>query len=123
MSFMTAQQICDLARQIAKCPGYTQQSGFYLNMALEDLAQNYDFEAIKGTFSFSFSSGSNGPYPLPADWYRGIDRDIYYTISGVHYPMVNVEQEEFDNLVTTAGLNGFPIYYTVSTSVSPPTMS
>ena len=35
----TAAQICTLARQIAKCPGYTSQSGQLLNVILEELAQ------------------------------------------------------------------------------------
>jgi hypothetical protein len=123
MALLDAQTICSLARQAAKCPGYAVQSGQYLNIVLEDLAQNYDFDTIKGTFTFNFSSGSNGPYTLPADWYRGIDRDIFYTIDGVPYPMVNIEEDEFDNLVVTAGLNGFPIYYMTDMSATPPTMS
>jgi hypothetical protein len=123
MTILTAQTICDLARQIAKCPGYTTQSGNFLNMILEELAQSFDFESIKGTFNFNLASGSNGPYALPADWYRGIDKSIFYTISGVPYPMVNIEEDEFDNLVTTAGLNGFPIYYMTDMSQTPPTMS
>ena len=122
MSFLSAQDICTLARQIAKCPGYTQQSGQFLNAALESLAQNFDFEAIKGVTSFNLVAGSPGPITLPADWYRGIDRSIFYTISGVPYPMVNIEEEEYDNLVQTAGLNGFPQYYMTDTGPTPPQM-
>jgi len=122
MTILTAQTICDLARQIAKCPGYTTQSGNFLNMVLEELAQSFDFESIKGTFSFNLASGSNGPYTLPADWYRGIDKDILYTINGVPYPMINISLTEYNNLVQQSGLASYPTAYATDMSQSPPVM-
>lgn len=125
MSTLTAQQIVTLATQIAKCSGYTSQAGQFLNLILEDLAQTYDFDVIKGSYSFNFNSGGytgSGPYPLPSDWYRGIDNDIYYTIDGVKYAMINVELDEYDRLVQTAGFQSYPYYYATDMSASPPNM-
>lgn len=125
MSVLTAAQICSLAREAAKCPGYTVQSGQLLNVVLEDLAQNYDFDTIKGTFTFNFNSGTgtgSGPYTLPADWYRGIDEDIFYLIDGVPYPMINISLAEYDNLVQQSGLASYPTSYATDMSQSPPVM-
>lgn len=111
-----------MARQIAKCPGYTVQSGQLINVILEELAQNFDFDVLKTTDTSMTLNNGSGPYTLPADWLRGIDKDIFYTISGVPYPMVNVELVQYDNLVQTAGLNAYPSYYATNMATSPPTM-
>lgn len=125
MSVLTAAQICSLARETAKCPGYQVQSGQLLNVILEELAQDYDFDTIKGSYNFSFNSGvgsGSGPYTLPADWYRGIDKDILYTIDGVPYPMVNISLTEYNNLVQQSGLQSYPTAYATDMSQSPPVM-
>lgn len=125
MSTLTAAQICSLARETAKCPGYTTQSGQLLNVILEELAQDYDFDVIKGAYSFSFNSVTgvgSGPYTLPVDWYRGIDKDILYTIDGVPYPMVNISLTEYHNLVQQSGLASYPTAYATDMSQSPPVM-
>lgn len=125
MSVLTAAQICSLCRETAKCPGYTVQSGQLLNVILEELAQDYDFDVIKGSFNFSFNSVTgigSGPYTLPADWYRGIDKDILYTIDGVPYPMVNISLTEYNNLVQQSGLQSYPTAYATDMSQSPPVM-
>lgn len=125
MSVLTAAQICSLARETAKCPGYIVQSGQLLNVILEELAQDYDFDVIKGSYSFSFNSFTgtgSGPYTLPADWYRGIDEDILYTIDGVPYPMVNISLTEYNNLVQQSGLASYPTAYATDMSQSPPVM-
>lgn len=125
MSVLTATQICSLARETAKCPGYIVQSGQLLNVILEELAQDYDFDVIKGSYSFSFNSVTgtgSGPYALPADWYRGIDKDILYTIDGVPYPMVNVTLTEYNNFVQQSGIASYPTAYATDMSQSPPVM-
>jgi hypothetical protein len=125
MSVLTAAQICSLARETAKCPGYTTQSGQLLNVILEELAQDYDFDVIKGSYSFNFNTGGptgSGPYPLPSDWYRGIDKAIFYTINGVPYPMVNISYTEYQNLVQQSGLQSYPTAYATDMSASPPNM-
>lgn len=125
MTVLTAAEICSLARETAKCPGYAVQSGQLLNVILEELAQDYDFDTIKGTYNFSFNSvagNGSGPYALPTNWYRGIDEAIYYLIDGVPYPMVNITYTEYQNLVQQSGLNSYPTAYATDMSQSPPNM-
>jgi hypothetical protein len=125
MSVLTAAQICSLAREVAKCPGYIVQSGQLLNVILEELAQDYNFDVIKGQYTFSFNSvvgTGSGPYTLPADWYRGIDEAIFYTIDGVPYPMVNISYTQYQNLVQQSGLQSYPTSYATDMSQSPPVM-
>lgn len=120
---LTAAQICELARKIAKVPGYQVDSGRILNSVLSDLCQNYDFELCKLTDTFNMNTvvpatGAPGN-ALSATWLRSKPRDVFYTISGVNYFPTQLEQQEFDRLVLTAGLQSYPYNFYVDTSVSP----
>ena len=87
---MDAQTICSLARQIAKCPNFTTQSGQLLNSVLGDLCQTYDFDVIRKTdtsVTLGTSTGS-GPYALAPDLLRARINEVFYTINGVKYVMV-----------------------------------
>jgi hypothetical protein len=116
---MDAQTICDLARQIAKAPKYTTQSGQLLNSILADLCQTYDFDVIRKTdTSIVLSTGTgSGPYDLQADFIRARILEVFYTINGVKYVMVNLELWEYDALVQQSGINNFPQAYTIDVSL------
>lgn len=123
---LTAAQICTIAAQEAKCPGFTQQAGQFLNATLQDLCQNYDLDAALGSNPFSFNSTagtSQGPYNLPDDYLRTQVKDgkdeIFYTISGVPYPMIQVTKAEYDWLVQTPGFSSFPYNYATDLSTTP----
>jgi len=116
---LQAQQICSLARQEAKCPGFTSQSGQYLNSCLQDLCMNWDLDAAMGTQSYTTNTINN----LPSDYLRtrvvdGKD-DVFYTINGVPYPMIQITLAEYDWLVQTPGFQNFPQFYATNLSVSP----
>src|SRR6266576_949281 len=122
---LSSAQIVGLATQIAKCPSFTVQAGQFLNSALSDLCQSYDFEVARAVYNFVFNSlvgNQSGPYVLPSDWLRAKNKDVFYTINGVAYPMIKIELDQFDWLVQQAGLQSFPSYFTTDTSVSPPNM-
>lgn len=115
----TAAQICTLARQIAKCPGYTEQSGQLLNVILAELCQDYDFEIIRktatGTFNTSTVSGPAnqyqpgcGPNEMPADFLRAQNDSILWYLQGVRYITITFDQAQFDMQVQTAGFNSYP---------------
>ena len=120
---LTAAQICSLARETARCPGFTVQSGQLLNSILSDLCQQYDFAIAKKTYKFNFQPsqvnelGQNFQN-FPADYLRGIRNECFYVISGVPYPMIPCELEEFDMLVQQAGLSNFPVFFSVDMSLS-----
>jgi hypothetical protein len=120
---LTSAQILTLARQDARCPGFTAQSGQILNMVLSDLCQSYDFDLAKTTFQFNFNANQinlNGQayQNLPANYLRGIRNESFYLIDGVPYPMIPVDQEEGDMFVQTAGLSNFPVFYWTDMSLS-----
>ena len=123
---LQSQQIVTMATQIAKCPGFTQQAGQFLNATLQDLCQNYDLDAALGTFVFTFNSAigqGSGPYTLPADYLRTQVKDgkdeFFYTINGVPYPLIQVTKAEYDWLVQTPGFSSFPYNYATDLSQIP----
>ncbi len=118
---LTAAQICDLARQTAKTPGFQVQSGQLLNEILAGLCQKFDFAAARGLFTFNFNAQlttnfGSGPYNLPADYLRtsgssgseGTQKSSWWVINGVRYPMVPVDLSEFDMQVQQAGQQSYP---------------
>lgn len=121
---LQAQQILALARQDARCPGFTQQSGQILNAVLSDLCQTYDFEHAKKTLQFTLpttSLNANGQafFNLPTDYLRTAGRyENFYTIQGVPYPMIHCDQEEFDMLVQQSNVSNFPVFFATDVSGS-----
>ena len=120
---LTSAQILSLARQDARCPGFTVQSGQILNMVLSDLCQTHDFDLAKNTYQFNFQPAQinlNGQayQNLPANYLRGIRNESFYLIDGVPYPMIPVDQEEGDMFVQQAGLSNFPVFYWTDMSLS-----
>jgi len=117
---MTAAQLCTMAAAVAKVPSWTSQAGVFLNMILQELAQDYDVQVARKTstaLSFNSAYGNqSGPYTLPIDWLRADRDDVFYTITGVKYVMIPVELAEFNALVQQAGLNAYPEKYAVDNS-------
>jgi hypothetical protein len=113
---LTAAQIIDLACQIAKTPGMTSQALNFLNATLQELAQDYDFNVIRKTFTFNFSTSANGngyapgsgPNTMPADFLRLHRNGSFYFIVQVPYKLIGVTQEEFDTFVQQPGLQSYP---------------
>lgn len=125
---LTAAQIIDLATQIAKCPAFTDQALKFLNSVLQELAQDYDFQVIRKTFAFNFSTSAgsapyapgSGPNPMPSDFLRLHRKGAFYQIFNVPYALIGVTQEEFDSFVQQAGLASYPYMGYVDVSLTPP---
>ena len=113
---LTAAQIIDLSTQMAKCPGFTDQALKLLNATLQELAQDYDFNVIRKTYTFNFSTSAagngyapgSGPNVVPPDFLRLHRRGSFYTIVQVPYKLIGVTQEEFDAFVQQPGLQSYP---------------
>ena len=115
---LSSAQIIALAVQDARVPGMTAQAGQIMNMVLADLCQDYDFSVARNTYQFNFNagqinSGGQAYQNFPADYLRGIRNECFYVISGVPYPMIPLDLNEFDMLVQQAGLQNFPVFFTV----------
>jgi len=126
---LTCAQIVDLASQMAKTPGMHVQAGKLFNAILQDLAQDYRFEASQGFFTITFNPGlvspapsvaGCGPYPLPADFLRMEYGDFWWELLGVPYFPVAIDLQQFDAQVQMAGLNSYPYFYATDLSTSPP---
>ena len=135
----TAQQIVTRACRIARAPAFLLDAGDSLNDILNELCATYDFDFARGVTYFNFNQiiggddysldfsadfgppligGMNsGPYALPVDWLRGRRDEVFYTINGVKYVMINIDLAEFDSLVQQPGLASYPQNYTVDLSV------
>lgn len=70
---MQAQQICQLAAQIAKGPGFLSQAGIFLNTILEELYLLRDLQINRVTQSISVTAGTYGPFNLESDYLRTYD--------------------------------------------------
>lgn len=130
---LTAAQIVSLSCQDAAVPGYTSQAGQLLNLVLQDLCENWDFDAAKGTTVFNFSPQAptvpnlypnvepgGGPYVLPADFLRMVDdRDCTWYLNGVAYPMIPCDLSEYDNLIQQTNLQSYPYIFATDVSQSP----
>ena len=98
------------------------QAGDTLNVVLSELCQNYDFALAKKTYNFNFNPSQinylgQAFQNYPADYLRSVnDRSSFYTISGVPYPMIHADGDEFDMLVQQAGLSNFPVFYSTDMS-------
>ena len=111
---LQAQQIVTLACQIAKCTGFVSQAGQMLNLILNDLCQTYDFDVARAAYTFTFNSAAGagaGPYNLPSDYLRAIADDVYYTVTGVPNRMSYALADEFDLLIQTPGITGYPVRF------------
>lgn len=130
---LTAAQIVSLACQDAAAPGYTSQAGQLLNVVLQNLCEDWDFDAAKGTTVFNFNPGTltnpnlypnvqpgGGPYPLPADFLRMVDdKDATWYLQGTPYPMIPCDLSEYDNLVQQAGQQSYPYIFATDVSQQP----
>jgi hypothetical protein len=118
---LTSQQIVTLATQAAKATGFTSQAGQLLNMILSDLCQTYDLAVALGTNDVTFTTGlGSGPYPLPSDYLRMANNEVFYYVDQVPYVMVNIDLSEFDALVQQPGISTYPENFATDPSQSPP---
>lgn len=132
---LSAAQIVSLACSDAAAPGYTTQAGQLLNIILQELCQDWDFDLAKGSYVFNFNPSliatniypnvqpGGGPYPLPADFLRMVDdRDCTWYLQGVPYPMIPCDLSEYDNMVQQAGNQSYPYIFATDMSQSPPNL-
>lgn len=121
---LTAAQIITQACQNANVPGFTSQAQNLLNVILQELAQDYDFSAVRKTIYFNMPTQTDTYnrcfMDLPADYLRARPNECLYWITGVPYVLIPVDLDEFDRLVSQAGLSNFPTVFATDVALSPP---
>lgn len=115
---LTASQIITRACTIAKVPGYRVQAGIYLNMLLQTLCQDYDFDYIKKTQIVSLNN--NPGYPMNADHLR--TKEVFYNVDGdIFYPF-QIPIETYHTLFVGPGASNYPNKFATDVSTSPHTI-
>jgi hypothetical protein len=112
---LTCAQICERARNIAKCPGFTVQSGQYLNSVLQSLAESYDFDVNKvGDFTVTTGTGvvaPQGPYTLPTNYLRACPREVNFLINGEPFILTQFDMATFRAQFTGPGITNYPSFF------------
>lgn len=111
---LTSQQIIALALQDARAPGFTSQAGQLLNAVLSELCETYDWEATKVLFTGNLNPAvvavspnvvpGQGPTPLPTNYLRMVPKTFVWFFNGIPYPLVAIDDDEFDTQVQQVGI-------------------
>jgi hypothetical protein len=121
---LTTAQLVAQACQDANAPGFTVQGLAKLNVILSDLAQAYDISAARKTLTFQLPTNINAFgqafMTLPADYLRAQKGECIYYINFVPYPLIPVDLDENDALVTQPGMANQPIFFSTDMSTTPP---
>jgi hypothetical protein len=106
MAYLQAQQIVARACSIAKCPGFIQQGGIYLNMALEDLWLHRDLKINRVTEFITVQANNYGPFTLPANYLRTYD--LFFQQNNLPYFLNPISTQEWDQEFKDPSIANYP---------------
>lgn len=117
---LTAQQIVALVCQICNCPGRLTQAGQLLNLILADYAQTLDLDSIRLTSTLSTGPQTVTPYfyPLPSNYLRMADGDIFYNVQGQVFTPKQFSLAELDASYTASGIANYPEWWATDTAAT-----
>lgn len=116
---LTYAEIVTRATQEAKAPGYLAQGADYLNMVLQDLALNYDFDIMQNddfTITTGTVSPAEGPYSLPSDYLRHVPDEIRFIEQGTPYVLFQVPLRKLKRQFTGQGVTNYPQVFATDVS-------
>ena len=106
MAYLQASQIVNLACTIAKCPGFLQQGGQFLNMTLEDLWLHRDLKINRKTESIAVQANNFGPFTLPLNYLRTYD--LFFQQNNLPYFLNPISTEEYDQEFKDPSIANYP---------------
>jgi hypothetical protein len=106
MAYLQSQQIVNLACTIAKCPGFLQQGGQFLNMTLEDLWLHRDLKINRITEFITVQANNFGPFTLPLNYLRTYD--LFFTQNNLTYFLNPISTEEYDQEFKDPSIANYP---------------
>lgn len=118
---LTSQQICTLAMQAAKCPGFVTQAGQFLNLVLQDLVEIRDLKVNRKTAQIVVGAASNGPFALESDYLRTYD--LFFEQNNLPYSLRPVGMKEYDAEFKDPSIADYPYEYATDLSVEAQTAS
>lgn len=113
---LTSSQIVTKACAIAKAPGFTQIGGQDLNLVLQDLVLHRELKMLRTLETINVQIGSNGPFPLPANYLRTYD--LFYTVNNFPYFLFPMGQDQYDALFKDPSIANYPYCYTTDLSAT-----
>jgi len=112
---LPASTIVSMACQAAKCPGYVQQGGQFLNLVLEDLARNRNLKSNRKTIQLVVQANSNGPFALPGDYLRMYD--LFFMQNNLPYFLKPLDQEGYDAEFKDPSIANYPYEWATDLSL------
>ena len=106
MAYLQSQQIVTLACQIAKCPGFAQIGGQFLNMTLEDLWLHRDLKINRVTEFITVQANNFGPFTLPLNYLRTYD--LFFEQNNLPYFLNPISTEEYDQEFKDPSIANYP---------------
>lgn len=106
MAYLQAQQIVQRACAIAKCPGFIQQGGIYLNMCLEDLWSHRDLKINRVTETITVQANNYGPFTLPLNYLRTYD--LFFQQNNLPYFLNPISTQEYDQEFKDPSIANYP---------------
>ncbi|KUY70808.1 hypothetical protein [Burkholderia sp. RF4-BP95] len=106
MAYLQAQQIVARACAVAKCPGFIQQGGIYLNMVLEDLWLHRDLKVNRVTEFVTVQANNYGPFTLPLNYLRPYD--LFFQQNNLPYFLHPISTEEWDQEFKDPSIANYP---------------
>ena len=131
---LQAQQIVTLAAQDARKPGFLSQAGALLNTILQNLCLNTDLEINKapttvlinqsplGPDSWVGVQPGCGPFHLPNNYLRMVDKNLLYNFQGTPFKMIQEDLSKLDFLSLLPLTSTFPQRYATDRSTTPPSL-
>jgi hypothetical protein len=112
---LTSAQIIAYALQAAKCPGYTQQAGDFLNGRLSSMARRFDFDVLKKFAIINTITGVQ-QYTLPTDYVRGLD--LRYYIGGLPQSIGQIDLNVYNAINAGSLAMAYPTKYATDPSTA-----
>ncbi|PRY07070.1 hypothetical protein [Paraburkholderia sp. BL25I1N1] len=109
MAYLQASQIVARACAIAKCAGFIQQGGIYLNMVLEDLWLHRDLKINRVTEFVTVQANNYGPFTLPLNYLRTYD--LFFQQNNLPYFLNPISTEEWDQEFKDPSIANYPYEY------------
>ncbi|MBY4771765.1 hypothetical protein [Burkholderia ambifaria] len=106
MAYLQAQQIVARACAVAKCPGFIQQGGIYLNMVLEDLWLHRDLKINRVTEFITVQANNYGPFVLPLNYLRPYD--LFFQQNNLPYFLNPISTEQWDQEFKDPSIANYP---------------
>jgi hypothetical protein len=112
---LNAQQIVTLSCQAAKCPGFIQQGGQFLNQVLDDLCKVRNLKINWKTAPLVVGPNNNGPFNLEPDYLRTYD--LFFMQNNLPYFLKATALKDYDAEFKDPSIANYPYEWASDLSI------